>query len=144
MRVELNISADILEPYAVINASEISDEVSRIVAACETQDKIVAIDDTQRMSVISPEEIFMVRVEEGRTIIYMENSGLITKKRLYEIREQLGNDFMQISKAAFINLNKLDYVEPYFSGMMNIVLKNGKSEFISRKYLPEFKKHLGI
>ena len=56
----------------------------------------------------------------------------------------LGKDFMQISKSAVINLKQIDFVEPSFSGMMKLFLKNKQSEYISRKYLSEFKKYLGL
>lgn len=51
---------------------------------------------------------------------------------------------MQISKSAVINLKQIDFVEPSFSGMMKLFLKNKQSEYISRKYLSEFKKCLGL
>lgn len=38
----------------------------------------------------------------------------------------------------------LDYVESTLGGLMLLVLKNGCKECISRKYLPAFKKYLGL
>lgn len=86
----------------------------------------------------------MARVENSEVVIYCKDKSYKSKKRLYEIGEQLGSEFMQISKSAFINLNKIECVEPYFNGMMNLKLKNGCSEYISRKYLPNLKRYLGI
>lgn len=144
MKVELNISPEIKEPYIVINAPQITKEVKKVIEACETRNGIIAYDSMERIIVIDPPEIFMVKVEDGKSMVYCDGNKYYSKKRLYEFKEMLGDGFMQISKSAVINLKKVDYLEPYFNGLMNLVLKNGSSEFISRKYLPEFKKHFGI
>ena len=86
----------------------------------------------------------MIRIENSETIIYCESHKYRSKKRLYELLSLLGKDFMQISKNAVINLKQIDFVEPSFSGMMKLFLKNKQSEYISRKYLSEFKKYLGL
>lgn len=51
---------------------------------------------------------------------------------------------MMISKSALVNLDHLDHVEAEFGGLMRLTLKNGKSEYVSKHYLPEFKKYLGL
>ena len=38
----------------------------------------------------------------------------------------------------------LECVEPTLGGLMMVTLKNGCKECISRKYLPAFKKYLGL
>ena len=86
----------------------------------------------------------MIRIENSETIIYCDNHKYRSKKRLYELLSLLGKDFIQISKSAVINLKQIDFVEPSFSGMMKLFLKNKQSEYISRKYLSEFKKCLGL
>ena len=56
----------------------------------------------------------------------------------------LGRGFMQISKQTIINLSYIKSVEAGFSGTLLLKLKNGLSDYVSRKYLPELKKYLGI
>ena len=51
---------------------------------------------------------------------------------------------MQISKTTLINLSYMDCIEPGFSGTLLLKLKNGSKDYVSRKYLPEFKKYLGL
>ena len=86
----------------------------------------------------------MVRIENERTIIYCQKDKYLSSKRLYQLEEQLGKGFMKISKSTIINLSHIKCVEPSFKGMMSLVMKNGCKEYISRKYLPDFKRYLGI
>ena len=51
---------------------------------------------------------------------------------------------MQISKTTLVNLSCMDSIEAGFSGTLLLKLKNGCSDYVSRTYLPKFKKYLGL
>lgn len=144
MKVKLRISDEIQEPYAVIFSDSLTDEVTRAVMFLENTGKLITAEENGRISILQPEEIFMVRIENERTIIYCQKDKYLSSKRLYQLEEQLGKGFMKISKSTVINLSHIKCVEPSFKGMMNLVMKNGCKDYISRKYLPNFKKYLGI
>lgn len=144
LRVEVDISPDVTEPYAIVRTKEITEEIQKLISAFEKQGKVIATDERDRMMVLTVSEVYMVRVEDCLTVIYTRDKRYVTRKKLYEALDSFGKDFMQISKAAIVNLKYLDYVEPYFNGTMKLMLKNGCGEYISRKYLQDFKKYLGI
>lgn len=144
LKVELKISKEIKEPYAVIYSDSLTDEITTAVMYLENTGKIITGEDNGRIAVLQPSEIYMVRVENERTVIYGENKKFLSPKRLYQLEQQLGNGFMKISKSTVINLSYIKCVEPSFKGMMSLVMKNGLKDWISRKYLPDFKKYLGI
>ena len=144
MKVKLRISDEIQEPYAVIYSDSLTDEISRAVMFLENTGKLITAEENGRILILQPEEIFMVRIENERTIIYCQKDKYLSSKRLYQLEEQLGKGFMKISKSTVINLSHIKCVEPSFKGMMNLVMKNGCKDYISRKYLPNFKKYLGI
>ena len=93
---------------------------------------------------LTGDEICMVRVESGETRIYTEKEEYSTRKRLYEVLDQLGGGFMQISKACVVNLSFAESVEAGFGGSLLLKMKNGLSEYVSRTYLPGLKNYLGI
>ena len=144
LKVELKISDDISEPYAVIYADSLTDEVADAVMHLENTGKIITGEDNGRIVVLQTNEIYMVRIEDERSVIYCREKKYFSAKRLYQLEEQLGKGFMKISKSAVVNLSHIKCVEPSFKGMMSLVMKNGCKEWISRKYLPDFKKYLGI
>lgn len=144
MKVELKISEDTKEPYVVIFTNSITEEIQKIIATFEMHEKVISANDNERIIVLRPEEIYMVRIEQKEVVIYCESKKYTINKRLYELEDQLGKDFMRISKSTIINLKKIDCVEPSFNGMMYLLMKNGCKDYISRNYLPQFKKYLGI
>lgn len=145
MKVSIDISAEYKEPYAVIHTDKVTDEIQRVIDVLGTSETpITALQNEEDIIVLQPKDIFMVRVEDGDTIIYGARSQYRSRKRLYELSEQLGKQFMQISKTTLINLSYMDSIEPGFSGTLLLKLKNGNKDYVSRKYLPEFKKYLGL
>lgn len=144
MKVELKISAEVEIPYAVVYCSELSDEVQRILSVFQTSESVITAADQNKIAVLKPEEIYMVRVENEKTILYGREKQFVCGKRLYELEKLLGKGFMRISKSTIIQLKRLESVEPSFNGMMLLMLSNGCKDYISRKYLPDLKKYLGI
>lgn len=144
MKVELKISGEVNEPYAVIYANSLSDEITSAVAYLENAGKFITGENNGKISILQPDEIYMVRVECERTVIYTRDKKYYSSKRLYQLEHQLGMGFMKISKSTIINLCHIKCVEPTFKGMMSLIMKNGCKDYISRKYLPDFKKYLGI
>ena len=145
MKVSIDISAEYKEPFAVIHTDKVSPEIQRVIDVLgSSETPITALQNEEDIVVLQPKDIFMVRVEDGDTIRYGATTQYRSRKRLYELAEQLGNQFMQISKTTLINLSYMDSIEPGFSGTLLLKLKNGSKDYVSRKYLPEFKKYLGL
>ena len=145
MKVTVDISHEYKEPYAVIHTDKITEEIQRIIDNFQVNEApITALQNEEDMIVLQPNEIYMVRVESGDTMIYGAKNKYRSRKRLYELSAQLGSQFMQISKSTLINLSYMDSIEPGFSGTLLLKLKNGSSDYVSRTYLPAFKKYLGL
>ena len=145
MKVTVDISNEYKEPYAVIHTDKITEEIQRIIDNFQVNEApITALQNEEDMIVLQPNEIYMVRVESGDTMIYGAKNKYRSRKRLYELGSQLGSQFMQISKSTLINLSYMDSIEPGFSGTLLLKLKNGNSDYVSRTYLPAFKKYLGL
>ncbi len=145
MKVNVDISPQYKDPYAVIYAERVTPDIQRMIDMLGSYDSpITALQSNGDIVILQPAEIYMVRVENTETIIYTERKQYRSRKRLYEIGEQLGNQFMQISKSTLINLSCMDSIEPGFSGTLLLKLKNGCKDYVSRKYLSEFKKYLGL
>ena len=145
MKVSVDISADYKEPYAVIYTDRVTDEIQRMIDIFSTSgNPVIALQNEEDLVVLQPNDIYMVRVEDGDTIIYGEKRKYRSRKRLYEISRQLGKQFMQLSKSTLINLSYMDSIESGFSGTLLLKMKNGCKDYVSRTYLPEFKRYLGL
>ena len=147
MKVELIIDESTLQTRVVIYANALTNEVQHILSLLEDIGATAFITGSRddRTYILRPDDVSMISVQNKTTLIYdLNGDQYCSKKRLYELYNQLGSGFMQISKSTAINLSMLRSVEPGFNGVMYLRLKNGLCDYISRKYLSELKKHLGI
>ena len=144
MKVSVEITPGVKEPYAVIYTAQVTEEIQRTIDLLGTGDTPVTAYHEEKLIILQPEDIFMVRVEDGDTILYGAKQKFRSRKRLYELSIQMGKQFMQISKSTLVNLSYLDSVEPGLGGTMLLKLKNGCKDYVSRKYLPDFKRYLGL
>ena len=147
LKIEMNVSSDITEPYVVIHTGEITPQIQKLASYIQNMETApaaaIAVYDEDNIVILKPEEIYMI-VSQGRFVnVYSENNEYLSRKCLYEFEDTLRDSFMRISKTTLINLTQIKRVEPSFNGML-VVLKNGQKDYISRKYLPVFKKYLGL
>ncbi|HAD23502.1 transcriptional regulator, LytTR family [Kandleria vitulina] len=143
MKVNVELSKQYHPPYIVIYTDEINDEVQQVIDMFTSPNPLVASKEG-RMHVLKVDEIYMITVEDGKTIIYTYNDKYVSKKRLKSFDKLLGKGFMQISKQTIINLSYLDLIEASFNGAFLLKLKNGLSDYVSRKYFPQLKEYLGL
>ncbi|MDE5779058.1 MAG: LytTR family transcriptional regulator, partial [Lachnospiraceae bacterium] len=65
-------------------------------------------------------------------------------KPLYELENMLDINFVRISKSAIVNIRQINHVEAGFNGTMELVMKNGITDYISRSFRKNFKERLGL
>ena len=107
-------------------------------------DSLLPVKTEDRILTIKIEEIIKVEVEKTELSFYTTNAVIKTNGRLYQILEKLNNDFVQVSKHGIINLNYLESLEAGFTGNMIAKLAFKQNTDVSRRYLPELEKKLGL
>ena len=144
MNAQIKIISGLEEPYVEIYTSDITDDIQNLLSLIKASSNIVTAQQDERTIVLKERDIYMIRVENEKTIIYCKEKKYYSKKRLYELENILKHSFMKISKTALVNLQYIDGVEASFGGTMLLILKNGCKDYVSRKYLPSFKEYLGL
>ena len=141
-----NLEDDQIE-VKVISAKEtpkINSLLSYIKNFDKKVDSLLPVKTEDRILTIKIEEIIKVEVEKTELSFYTTNSVIKTNGRLYQILEKLNNDFVQVSKHGIINLNYLESLEAGFTGKMIAKLDFKQKTDVSRRYLPELEKKLGL
>lgn len=141
-----NLEDDQIE-VKVISAKEtpkINSLLSYIKNFDKKVDSLLPVKTEDRILTIKIEEIIKVEVEKTELSFYTTNSVIKTNGRLYQILEKLNNDFVQVSKHGIINLNYLESLEAGFTSNMIAKLDFKQKTDVSRRYLPELEKKLGL
>lgn len=148
MKVECKISTDYKEPYAVLHINKMTRTIAEIISMLEEENAdsptLIAAKD-RKTYFIRPEDISLIRTE-GREIVCYDQlkTRYILGKPLYELESMLDPRFVRISKSAIVNINRIDHVEAGFNGTMELVMKNGVTDYISRSFRKSFRERLGL
>lgn len=66
------------------------------------------------------------------------------KKRLYELKNILNDNFIYINQGCIININYIDHFEITLGAALKVILKSGDNHFVSRRMLKQVKERIGI
>ncbi|MDO4555296.1 MAG: LytTR family DNA-binding domain-containing protein [Lachnospiraceae bacterium] len=90
-------------------------------------------------------DIFYFEVVDNHSFIYCEKDVFESKMRLYEFEEICQDtSFFRAGKSLVLNSDKIEYIEPSFSGRFEVTLMNKEKRIVSRQYVKELKKRLGV
>lgn len=89
-------------------------------------------------------QIYYIESVDKHTYLYTKGDCYESRERLYELEEKLGPYYVRISKSMIVNLRKIQNVSAEPGGRMVAVLLNGERVIISRSYVKEIKRRLGI
>ena len=148
MKVECKISTDYKESYAVLHINKMTETIGKIISMLEKEHTdspaLIAAKD-RKTYFIRPEDISLIRTE-GREIVCYDKikNRYVLDKPLYELENMLDVRFVRISKSAIVNISQINHVEASFNGTMELVMKNGIIDYISRRFRKSFKERLGL
>ncbi|HEM4277726.1 LytTR family transcriptional regulator [Streptococcus suis] len=145
--MKLAISPDIVEDLVTIEAQVMSEQITNLVAYVQNLDK-----QTSRLTVKKGEQVYLLEHDEI-VRLYLEDKVLqvetvettyTSNLRLYQVKEDLPANFLQISQSEIIHIKQLDHLKLTANGLIKLVMKNGSVTYSSRRYLKVIKERLGL
>lgn len=120
---------------SIINYLKKFNRQSSVLIPIKTEDKILTV-----------KQVDLIKVEVTKSILsfYTKDAVVKTNGRLYQILTRLNENFVQVSKHGVININHLVSLEAGFTGNMIAKLSFNQRADVSRKYLPELERRLGL
>ncbi|HEM6033057.1 LytTR family transcriptional regulator [Streptococcus suis] len=124
-----------------------SEQITNLVAYVQNLDK-----QTSRLTVKKGEQVYLLEHEEI-VRLYLEYRLLqvetvenvyTSNLRLYQVKEDLPANFLQISQSEIIHIKQLDHLKLTSNGLVKLVMKNGSVTYSSRRYLKIIKERLGL
>ena len=133
------------EEQIIIRCNKIDDNILRMISQLKLdQRKLAGIKDGN-ITMIDPANVYYFEGIDNKVFLYCKQSVYETKLKLYEIEEDYNRtNFFRASKSIILNIAKIKSISPTYSGRFEALLFNGEKVVISRQYVPELKKKLGL
>lgn len=146
MKIEVKIDETGEEIKAILVVPKMNDEVRELIQklSCDFPDFLMGFKN-DRVEILDYDDIFNIYSANSKIYAVTSKGEFVLKYRLYELEEKLDkNKFVRISNSEIINLKMTEGFDLSLSGTVRVNLKNGKSTYISRRYISKIKNVLGF
>lgn len=144
MKVTINKADSRDNEGAVINAFEMTEDIQNAVDILRSNGTTVPVISDADTLMIRASDIYYIESVDKRSYVYTKDECHETKYRLYELDEKLGSSFFRCSKAMIVNIKKIRSVRAELNARLSAELLNGERLIISRGYVKDLKKKLGV
>ena len=93
---------------------------------------------------LNAEEVFCFITENGKVYAITEKEKLLIRQRLYQLEENLSEDFLKINQSCLANVKKIARFDTSISGNLTVRFRNGYTDYVSRRNLRNIKERFGI
>lgn len=146
MQIEIITDTLCKQMRVVIYTDEVNDEVNELVKRLsDDAPKVLAGFRDNSFELLDLSEIIRVFASSGKVFAVTRDGEYSLRLRLYEIGERLKkSDFVRISNSEIINLRKVKSFDLSFAGTICVTFSDSSKSYVSRRYVSEIKKVLGI
>ena len=133
------------EDEIIIRCRELDEELMNLISSIgQWRRRITGYKDKAIVQLV-PADIYYFESVDNKVFAYCEKDVCEINEKLYELEDIYKNtDFQRISKSVIVNISYIELVLPMLGARLEAKLKNGESVIISRQYVSELKKKLGI
>ncbi|TCL59048.1 LytTR family transcriptional regulator [Kineothrix alysoides] len=133
------------EEEVIIRCHEIDEDMLNLVQKLKAQQSSLTGISGEEIHRLHFHEIYYFEVVDNKSFFYCENKVYESKLKLYEFEELCaGTRFFRASKSVVLNSDKIDFIRPSLSGRFEVVLGNQETVMVSRQYVNDLKKLLGM
>lgn len=119
-----------------------TDNLGKFVLTNGNSNSIIGYDDKDHV-ILQLEDIVIITILDNKiTAICINNKRYHLRKRIYQLTNELPNNFWRINKSSIVNKIYIDRFEETKTAGVNIVMKNGLSDYVSRRCFSKIRKEL--
>ena len=145
MKITIETPKEGEEDEIIVRCASLDDRLLNLISSLKKEQTQLAgyLDD--KIVQLALKDIYYFESVDNKVFAYSSKNVYEVHKKLYEIEEEYAHtDFLRISKSAIVNVAKIAYIRPLLNGRFEAKLKNDEKIIISRQYVMELKKKLGI
>ena len=133
------------EEEVIIRCQELDDDLLRLINRLKSGKARITGYQGSKLRQLLPKEIYYFESVDNKVFAYCEQEVFEVKEKLYEIEERFQQtDFQRISKSVIVNVSLIESIAPMLGSRLEATMQNREKVIISRQYVPELKKKLGI
>ncbi len=145
MKIIIDYDSSLTETEIHIKCSSVNEQIEKLISEiCLTDSKIVGYIDNEAFFIPLTDILYFEAVD-SKAFFYTKENYYRYKSTLISLEESLkSTSFLRVSKTVIANLKKLTSIKKSENSKLIATLINGEKLVISRKYVDEIKRKLGV
>ncbi|MGL9727875.1 LytTR family DNA-binding domain-containing protein [Enterococcus sp. DIV0756] len=145
MKTSIEIIKPSQEEMARFMVHEVTDTLQNVLTILEEKKLFLVGEENGAHYKIPFSDILYIEVVDKKSFIYTKDLVCQSAEKLYQLEEKLlPHKFIRVGKSLLLNIEAIKAVSPTFSGRFEATLINEERVAVSRKYVPDLKKGLGM
>lgn len=145
MKITIHEDSNVSETEISVVCPKMTDELREMIANIGLMGHTFAGRREGETFFVPVKDIYYFETVDGSIFFYTEKDTYEASVRLYKIEECLQNlRFARISKTVIANLGKMQSIRQAENSRLVATLTNGEKILVSRQYVSEIKKKLGV
>ena len=132
------------EEEVIVYAKEKNSLEKSIEDLVNGADNYFTVQNERGIKRITEKEAYCFYIEDKKVYVLTEKEKLLLKMRLYSIEEKLSEDFIKINQSTVINIKKIQRFDVSVTGTLKVIMKNGYTDYVSRRRIKNVKERLGL
>ncbi len=146
MKVEFDVDKKYQDTKIIICTNKITKEVQELVEKLDTTSitKIYGYKN-DKIFILEENNIETIYSENKKVFIRYENGDVFeSKKRIYELENNLPNKFVRISNSEIVNFDKVENLDFKIVGTIILNFYTKRHTYVSRRYVKKIREYLEI
>lgn len=122
--------------------SAFSNELEEFVLSRGFSNKLIAYDDNDLVQISFDNIVFITIISEKIYLITKQKKKYLLKDRLYQIAKKLPDYFWKINKSSIVNRHEIERFKVLSGTGVNVIMKNGITDYVSRRCFSQIRKEL--
>lgn len=144
MHVNIITIPDREEERADIRAHSVTPEIELAASLLQEHKAALIGSRNGEKYLLDPADIYYFETVDDRTFAYTASETYELGERLYELEAALDARFFRSSKSQIVNISVIASVKSEMNGRMMAALTSGEKLIVSRRYVKELKRRLGL
>lgn len=145
MKIKIYEDANVAETEISIVCPQMTDELKDIIATIGLIDRTFAGRREEEVYFVPVKDIYYFESVDGVIFFYTEADIYEATAKLYKIEESLQSfKFARVSKTTIVNLSKMQSIKKSKNSRLTATLTNQEKIIVSRQFVPEIMRKMGI
>lgn len=145
MKFLLKLSKD-EESSVTVVCAKVTPTIKKIEELCNNEDgnEVFYAYDGNEAILINIKEVNCFFTRDNKVYVSVEEGDYATKYRIKQIVEIVDDSFIKINQGCVVKVDQIQKFIVSFGGALKVTLKNGFTDYVSRRETTNIKRRLGI